>query len=132
MLKTTFVNILLYILVKYLAFYTFLMFKESNFKLLDVSNIKNGADLFYFLWLLLFLPIVCMLIFSGPLYFSFKVKNVAYFLLIISAYIIMEYFVYVFFTSDKHVDMNGIYNGILSILFLLLFFYKQIALRLSR
>jgi len=127
MLKTTILNILLYFFVKYMAFYTFLMFKDSNFKLLNVNNIKNGADLFYFLWLLLFLPVVCMIIFTALLYFSFRVKNAVYFFLIIGVTFIAEYFLYVYLTSQKQIDINGVYNGILSILFLLLFFFKHIS-----
>jgi len=125
-MKPTFLNILLYLFVKYIVFYIFLMFKNADFKLLEVNNIKKGEDLFYYLWLILFLPLVQILIFSAPLYYSFKVKNPLYFLLIISIIFIAEYFIYVFFTSDKHVDMNGIYNGIIGALLLLLFFFKYI------
>lgn len=126
MFKPTFLNIILYWVVKYITFYIFLMFKGNNLKWLDINNIKNGEDLFYSLWLVLFLPVVCILIFSAPLYYSFKVKNTASFLLIVTAIGIAEYFMYVFFTSEKHIDMNGVYNGILSLLILLLFYFKPI------
>ena len=126
MLKPSLINILLFWFVKYIAFYVLLMFKSNNYTLIEVSQLKNGEDWFLYLWMFLFLPVVSMLIFTTPVYFSFKMKSVVYFALIVTAILIGEYFVYVFFTSDRHIDINGIYNGGMSLLFLLLFFYKSI------
>ena len=78
MLKPTVLNILLFWFVKYIAFYVLLMFKNNNYALLKVNEIKNGGDLFYYLWLFLFLPVVCMIVFSAPIYFSFRVKSLIY------------------------------------------------------
>lgn len=102
-----------------------MMFKNDNYGLLKVNEIKNGGDLFYYLWLFLFLPIVCMVIFSAPVYFSFKVKRPIYFTLIIIAVLIVEYFFYTWSASQADL-MNGVYNGLISVAFLLLFFYRYI------
>lgn len=126
MLKASFKNILLYILVKYLFFYVVMMFKINDFRYLQLSDLKNGEDWFLYLWMILFLPVLCMILFSAPIYFSFRLKSIGYFILAIMAIIVAEYFVYVFFTSERHVDMNGIYNGIISFLMFYLFFFKQI------
>jgi hypothetical protein len=126
MLKPTILNILLFWFVKYIAFYVLLMFKNSNYTLLKVNEIKTGGDLFYYLWLFLFLPVVCMLVFSAPMYFSFKVKSLVYFALIIAAILIVEYLFYTWSASQANL-MNGVYNGIISILFLLLFFFRYIS-----
>lgn len=125
MLKVSFLNIILYYLVKYMAFYVMLMFKNKNYAFLEVGSISNGQDLFYYLWMLLFLPIISMILFSAPLYYSFKVSNTIYFLLIIAAVLAVEYLIYTYFASQTDL-MNGVYNGIISIVFLLIFFYKPI------
>ena len=125
MLKPKLRNILLFWLCKYVAFYILMMFKNNNYTFLQVNEIKNGEDLFLYLWLFMFLPVVCMLNFATPMYYSFKVKSLVYFFLITVALIIVEYFVYVYFTSDKHIDMNGINNGIISVLFFIFFFFRH-------
>ncbi len=127
MAKPSFINILLYLFVKYIAFYVFLMFKNGNYQLLKVDTLKNGEDWFYYLWLILFLPIVSILVFSAPLYFSFKVSNERYFMLIIGAVLVAEYFAYTYLASQASL-MNGVYNGITGILFLFLFFFQSIKL----
>ncbi len=124
-MKPSLVNIILFWLAKYLGFYVFIMFKNNNYALLKINTIKNGGDLFYYLWLFLFLPIISILIFLVPMYFSFKAKNPIYFTLIIAAILVIEYFLYTSLASQSNL-MNGIYNGIISILFLTLFFFKYI------
>lgn len=122
MLKPTAPNILLYIFLKYIAFYVFMMFKNNDFYLLEVNNIENGEDLFYYLWIFLFLPVVCMVVFSAPLYFSFKVGNAIYFLLTIGVYLVVEYFIYTYLASQADL-VNGLFNGLISVMF---FFYFSI------
>lgn len=126
MLKPTLLNVLLYWFVKYIAFYVLMMFKNNDFTLISLGNIKTSGDLFYYLWMFLFLPGISILLFSLPIYFSFKVSNTVYFLLIIAAVLIVEYFIYTYLASQADL-MNGVYNGLLSIIFLLLFFYKPIS-----
>lgn len=126
MLSPKVFNIILYVLTKYIVFYTVLAVKNSNYYFFKVNEVRNGEDLFYYLWMLLFLPAIYCLAFLAPLYFTFKVKQPALFTFLIGAIILAEYFVYVYFTSDKHIDMNGVYNGVLSLLFLLIFFYRHI------
>lgn len=126
MLKPSILNILLFWFAKYIALYVFMMFKNNNFAFMKVNEIKTGEDLFYYLWLFLFLPVVSMLIFTAPVYFSFKVKSVVYFALIIAAVLIVEYFVYTYLASPSDF-INGVYNGIISMLFLLLFFFRHIS-----
>ncbi len=127
MLKASVKNILLYILLKYLLFYVFIMFKNNDFRLLHFYNLKNGEDWFYYLWIVLFMPVVSMILFSAPIYFSFKLKNAVYFILAIVTIIVAEYFVYVFFNSQRHIDMYGVYNGIISLFFFNLLFFKPIS-----
>ena len=131
MLKLTFKNTLLYIFVKYLLLYVFLMFKSKDYSLLNLANLKNVQDWFYYLWLILFMPIVSMILFSWAIYFTFKVKNRAYFVILLSLIFIAEYFVYVFFTSNKHIDVNGVINTIIGLILLILLFFKDVRSRLT-
>ena len=125
-MKPSFLNMLFFWLAKYIGFYVFMMFKTGNYAFIKIYEIQNGEDLFYYLWIFLFLPVVSILIFSVPMYFSFKVKSFVYYVLIIGAILVAEYFLYTSLASQSNL-MNGIYNGIISILFLALFFFKHIS-----
>ena len=124
-MKASFVKIFLFWLAKYAAFYVFMMFKTGNYAFIKIYEIKNGEDLFYYLWIFLFLPVISFMIFSVPMYFSFRVKNLVYYVLIMVAILGTEYFLYTSLASQADL-MNGIYNGIISVLFLLLFFFRHI------
>lgn len=130
MLKPSFRNILLYLLTKYIVFYVFMMFKNNDFYFVN-PGIRNGADLFYYLWIFLFLPVVCMFIFTVPLYFVFKKKNTIYFTLIIIVFLVVEYFIYTYFASQANL-MNGLYNEVVSLLMLFIFFFRHINLIFKR
>lgn len=127
MFKPTFKSIILFFFIKYFLFYVFLMFKNNDYTLIQINSFRNGEDVFYYLWLFLFLPILCSIIFSAPIYFTFRVKNGIYFILLLSAILIAEYFLYTYLASQADL-MNGVYNGIISLLLLLLFFFKHISL----
>jgi len=131
MFKTTFKNIIVFFFVKYFLFYVFLMFKNNDYTLIQINSFRNGEDVFYYLWLFLFLPVLCSIIFSAPMYFTFKVKNGIYFILLLSAILIAEYFLYTYWASQADL-MNGVYNGIISLLLLILFFFKHISLLFSQ
>lgn len=132
MLRLTIRNILLFFFVKYLLFYILLMFKNHNYTLIQISRLKNFQDVFYYLWIFSFLPFISVILFLAPIYYSFKVKNSFYFIILIIAFLVAEYFVYVHFTSNKYPDINGLFNEIISLLLFFLFFFKRIALIFRR
>jgi hypothetical protein len=125
-MKPSLLNITVYWFSKYIAFYLFMMFRNKNYALITINDLKTGEDLFMYLWTFLFFPIVCMILFSIPLYFSFKAKAFVYFVLIVFAVLFAEYFIYTYLASQTDL-MNGIYNGIISILFLAFFFFRHIS-----
>lgn len=127
MLRPTFINTILFFFVKYLVFYILLMFKNNDYSLIQISSLKNSQDVFYYLWIFLFLPVLSAILFSIPIYFTLKVRSKVYFIILISAIWIGEYFLYTHFASQADL-MNGVYNGIISLLLLYLFFFKQIGL----
>lgn len=132
MLKPTFRNILLYFFSKYLLFFLFLMFKHNDFRLLQIKNLNDfGNSLVYFGLMMLPLILIITALFSVPVYYSFKLRNAVYFILLIIAFLVGEYFVYTYWASPSN-KMNGVYNGGIGLLFLGIFFFKPIGLILKQ
>lgn len=126
MLKPSFINIILYTLLKFIIIYIVFMIATSNFKLLQLNNIQNGSDLFYYLWLVLFIPVMNMLFFSVPFFLSFKIKSKTYFLITVVSIAVLEYLLYVYFTSQKYIDVKGTYIELISLGVFYLLFFKRI------
>jgi hypothetical protein len=129
MLNLKVINIFLYFLIKYVIFFFILMLLNNDFTLLKISNIKTGEGLFIYLWMILFFPIIEMILFSIPIYNAFKVNKFIIFLLIITITMIIEYFLYVYLTTQHLFDRDAMIKTSISILLLLIFFYKRIPLR---
>ena len=102
-----------------------MMFRNNNFALIEIFDLKTLEDLFYYLWTFLFLPVLISIILLVPLNYTFKIKNGLYFLLVINLVLVTEYFIYTFLASQLNL-WNGIYNAIIGLLLLGLFFYKEI------
>ena len=125
MLKSKFQNILLFIFLKYLFFYIFLMFKNNNYALISFGNMKTFQDIFYYLILFLTLPIVFSILLILPINFILKTRNTYAFFLSIVGVLIFEYSLYTFLASQANF-WNGVFNGVFSVVFLFLFFFKSI------
>src|SRR5688500_16001299 len=97
MLRLTFLNILLLILVKYLLFYILLMFKNQDYSFIEIGNLKNSEDVLYYLFIFLFLPVMNVILFSVPLYFILKLKNAVQLIVLILVIVVAEYFLYTYF-----------------------------------
>lgn len=125
MFKPTVKNILFYWLIKYVLFYFLLMFKNNDFTLIRIDKLENGEDLFYYLWLFLFIPVICILILSVPLYHSFRAKNKInqYFVLI--TLLVVEYLLYTYLASPSDL-WNGVYNAFIGVVVMALLFSKYI------
>jgi len=68
-----------------------MMFKNDIYTLIEINEIHNGQDLFYYLWLFGTSPTAYALLFSVPIYYSFRIKKSIFFLLIIPVIFIVEY-----------------------------------------
>jgi hypothetical protein len=126
MTKVAFWKILFYWLIKYIVFYVFMMFKNKDYYLIN-PGIRNGEDLVYYLWIFLSLPIICSLLFSVPIYLSFRSKKMVYIVLSLLLIVIAEYFVYTYMASQTD-RFNGLYNALISIVIFILFFFSSSAL----
>lgn len=125
MLKPSVLNILLFWFVKYILFYLLQMFKNGNYALIEFSKLRTDEDWYYYLWIFLFLPVLCLLIFTAPMFFSFRIKTPFYFTLTILAVVVVEYALYTWLASQADYT-NGLYNAMLTVLVFLLFFFKRI------
>jgi hypothetical protein len=112
-------------LLKYFVFYVFMMFRNSNYTLIEIENLNSFGDVFYYLWIFLFLPIVCFILFSSPIYYSFSKRNLNIFILINIGVLIAEYIVYTYLASQSD-WLNGMFNAIISLLCFPLVFRKEI------
>lgn len=126
MFKPKYLNVVLYTFIKYIIIFSFFMIKDNSFKLLQFNNIKNGQDLFYYLWILLFFPVIDIILFSAPLYFSLKSKNKFIFLINLILIFSIEYLMNVYFTSQKIFDKDVLLKVLIGIIIFILFFYKAI------
>lgn len=102
------------------------MVVNNEFKLLQINNIKNGQDLFYYLWIVLFFPLVDIILFATPLYFSFKAKRFLIFVSSIIIILLIEYIIYAYFTSQKMFNQDALFKMLISLITLLVFFHKTI------
>ena len=128
MLKPLYRNILFFIFLKYFLFYIFLMFKYNDFAFVEIAYLRNAEDVFYYLWIFLFLPVLSAAIFSAPIFVAFKLTNRIIFILIMVAVFVTEYFLYTYFASQAD-SSNGYYNvGIGLCLFVVLFLKSIIKL----
>lgn len=126
MLKLSVRNILFFLLLKYLVFFACAMAVSGNYKLLQIQNVKTAQDLFYYLWLVLFFPILSMIFLAWPLYSSFKLKSLVLFTISVLGIFILEYILYVYFTSTRHIDRKGVINFLISVGLFVLLFYREI------
>lgn len=129
MIKPTFLNICIFLFTKCIVFYFFLMIANSDFTMLKgIFHIKNGKDLFYYLWIVLVFPILDIVFFSLPIYYSLKKKKI--WLSVIFACFIIEYLLFVY--SKKNIlNIDAIVNFIISVALLGIFFYKAIRIKFT-
>ena len=100
-------------------------FKNDNFYFFELSNMKE----FMYWWMLLFMPVVCFVLFLFSIRSVFLLKSWPVCILILLGVLLSEYFLYTYLASSSDL-YNGIYNGILSIFFFMLLFYKKTGRRI--
>jgi hypothetical protein len=106
------------------------MFKNRNYYFIR-PDIRDGSDLFYYLWLLLSFPLLAIIALGVPVYYSFRIKYILLFFLIVLALLAGEYFLYTYLASPLDLT-NGLYNAFFTILFFGLFFYKEIRVMFTK
>ncbi len=122
-------NSIFSLFLKYVIFFIFLAFTRDRFKNIVIDNANSQLELFklttgYALYILLYSSFL-ILIFSFPLYRILRIRKGIYFLLSMFVFLILEYLIYTYLYSPSD-NISGIYNTIIGIIVLGLFFYKAI------
>lgn len=132
MFKISFFNSVCYLLVKYIVFLFILAFIRDRFKNAVINNAETTLELVkltlgYVLYILFYVAFL-VLFFCAPLYYILQIKRGLYFLALLILFYVVEFYVYsyLFSSSDKS---PSIYNTIIGLIFLNLFFYKQIQIK---
>lgn len=133
MFKISFFNGVYYLLIKYIIFSFFLAFIGDRFKNIVINNAETTQEVFkltlgYVLYILFYI-VILILLFCAPLYYILKIKKGIYFLILLIAFYVAEFFIYTQFFSPSDKTL-GIYNTIIGILLMGIFFYKSIRLKL--
>lgn len=133
MFKINFFNTIYYLFVKYIVYAFILAFMENRFKGIVIDKAETTRELVeltfgYILYVLYYVAFL-ILLFCGPLYYVLKIKDGSYFLPLLMVFYIAEFFLNRFFSlSDQ---LSGIYNLAIGVLFLFLFFYKQVRIKFA-
>lgn len=105
-----------------------------RFKSLVIDNAEDeygmAINTFYYIAYVLIFTFILVVIFLASIFFAFRVKNPICFIPIVSLFW-PQNILYTYFASPTNL-MNGVYNSILSILFLFLFKYTRILLVTKR
>lgn len=134
MCKNNRLNILKYLFVKYIVFFTMLAFTSDRFKNSVIDNAVTSREMFkltgqYIMYVLIYtLPLI--LIFIFPLYHILKVKRAKFFIIYIILLFISEYFIYTYLYASSN-KILGIYNLGIGVILLWLFFYKSILIKFN-
>jgi hypothetical protein len=126
MLKPTICNVVLYFLVKYLLFYAGNIVYQGSYQWLDLSTLKTGQDVFYWLWMFGFLPVVSIVLFAVPLALVLRLSRPVSFSCAVVAFVMVDYAFYVFFNSQKPLDAYGLYYEIIGLVVLAFLFHGRI------
>ena len=130
MLQPKYLTVLLCFLLKYIAFFVLLGFMHHRFKTLVIDDAENCRELLtnamYYVEAILFTMFFFFLpVFPGLTYFIFKISNPFIFLFLVTLMFFTEYLFYTYLASSSNY-INGLYNVVSSVLFLSLFFHKEI------
>ena len=117
-------NIVLYVFTKYFLFYILIMFLGKNYGLIKIGSLKNPVDWIFYFYIFLSLPVAYLMTLGSPLYFTFRIKSKFYFTFTLAGIFIAEYFIYTALASPGNLS-NGIFNAIIGLTLLLIFFYKS-------
>ena len=126
MLQPTIRHVVLYFLLKYLLFYAGNIVYQGSYKWLDLSNLKSGQDVFYWLWVFGFLPVVSILLFAVPLSLILRLSRPVSFSCALAGFAVVDYAFYVFLNSQKPLDAYGFYHEIIGLAVLAFLFHGRI------
>ena len=103
------------------------MVKHKEFRLFKVHSLGDvGNTIEYFAFFMLPAIILDIILFSAPLYYSFKLKNIVYFITATGITLILGLELYLYGSSLEAVVINKTDYFLINTFFLFFFFYKAI------
>ncbi len=117
---------MLYFLLKYLLFYAGNIVYQSSYQWLNLSTLKSGQDVFYWLWMFGFLPVLSILLFVMPLWLILHLSRPSSFSCALACFVGVDYAFYVFFNSRNSLDAYGLYHEIIGLAVLGFLFHGRI------
>lgn len=134
MFKVNLINSFLYLLVKYFIFFFILAFVGDRFKSIVLDNAETASEIFkltlnYILYVAIY-AIPLILVFGFPLYYILKIRKGLYFVLSIILIFTIEYLIYTYLYAPSNKTL-GIYNIIVGIILLGIFFFKSIWIKFT-
>lgn len=132
MFKINGISVFIYLLLKYIFFFTVLAFVGDRFKHIVLDHATRHAEIFklsldYTLYVLIYtIPMILILFF--PLQFILTLKSKKWFIFFILLLYIAEYFIYTYLYASSNKSL-GVYNSVIGVILLWLFFYKSIIIK---
>ncbi len=117
---------MLYFLLKYLLFYAGNILYQGSYQWLDLTALKSGQDVFYWLWIFGFLPVVSIVLFAVPLSLILHSSRPFSFSCALAGFVAVDYAFYVFFNSQQPLDAYGLYHEIIGLAVLAFLFHGRI------
>mgnify|MGYP001056515868 CR=1 FL=1 len=129
MFKVKFLNIILFLLIKYSVFFFVIAFIDNRFKNAVLDNASSTLEVVkltmnYILYVLFYSTFLIAL-FCVPLYFVLRIKKGILFLLGAITFLAVEFLVYTYLASETDLTL-GTYNAIIGVVLLFILFYTPI------
>ncbi len=134
MLKPTYRNAVLFLFVKTLVFVVMIAFVNNRY-ISYVTDVHKEAGLLrntisYLGYVLIFGVIPSIIIFSAPIYFSFRIRQPLFFITVIGAIFGLDYFIYSRLGGFAN-NVERYYFWVSNLLSFLIFFYRPIKIKLT-
>jgi hypothetical protein len=135
MFKINFFRTVCYLSVKYIVFSIILAFIGNRFKEIVIDHAQTSSELIklslgYVLYILFYVAIM-VVIFCAPLYYILLIKNGLNCLLLLVVFYAVEFLAYWYLFSPSDI-FPAIYNAVIGIVFLNLFFYRQLVIKFEK
>jgi hypothetical protein len=135
MFKINFVHTVYYLSAKYIIFFVILAFVRNRFQEVVINHAQTSSELFklslgYVLYVLFYIAIM-VVIFCTPLYYIILIKNGLNCLLLLVAFYAIEFLAYWFLFSPSDIYM-AVYNAVIGMVFLNLFFFQQLVVKFNK
>ena len=116
----------LYFILKYFLIFIISSIIAKNYSIFRIDELKNFSSLFFYLWIILFFPVLNFIIFSVPINLSFKLNKTLWIIANL-IFILLEVLLYIYFTSQKYIaETQSVLLFLISMIIFLIFFNEKL------